>query len=128
MITNQAAIGSADGIDHLLQPWQQMAVQLSPLIGDSGFCALHGRAVRLASAQHGWLASLPAGKTTDALLATLRVHLMAAGPTEAALANATLLNTFTKLLTGLIGEALTLQLLDSAYAGGGASKPVQEQK
>lgn len=40
MMINDAANSTADGIDYLLQPWQQLAIQLSPLIGDSGFCAL----------------------------------------------------------------------------------------
>jgi len=128
MMTNQAAIGIADGIDLLLQPWHQMAVQLSPLIGDSGFCALYGRAVRLTSAQFPWLPPIQPGKSIDALLGALRVQLMAAGQSEASLANTALLTTFTKLLTGLIGGALTMQLLDAAPAGGGAFKPVQEQK
>ena len=128
MMTNDAANSSADGIDSLLQPWQQLAVQLSPLIGESGFCALYGRAARLASAQFSWLAPMPAGKSIDALLSSLLARLAAAGRSDATLANEVLLNTFTKLLTGLIGEALTMQILDAAPAGGSAFKPVQEQK
>ena len=128
MMNNNAANDSAVGIDFLLQPWQQLAVQLSPLIGDSGFCALFGRAVRLSSAQFGWLASMPSGKSTDALLVGLHHHLAGAGRPAASLANEALLTTFTKLLTGLIGGALTMQILDAAPAGAAAQKPVQEQK
>jgi hypothetical protein len=128
MMINDAAPGSTDGIDLLLQPWQRLAVQLSPLIGDSGFCALHGRAARLASARFAWLKPVQAGKSIDALLDALRVLFTAAGQSEATLANEAILNTFTKLLAGLIGEALTMQLLDAAPAGEGVSKPVQEQQ
>ena len=128
MMTNDAATGTADGIDFLLQQWQQLAVQLSPLIGESGFCALYGRAARLASARFGWLVPVHAGKSIDALLDALRALFTAAGHAEATLANEAILNTFTKLLAGLIGEALTMQLLDAALAGGSASKPVQEQQ
>ena len=128
MMTNDAANSSADGIDSLLQPWQQLAVQLSPLIGESGFCALYSRAVRLASAQYGWLATLPPGKSIDALLSGLLARFAAAERSDAALANEVLLNTFTKLLTGLIGGALTMRILDAAPAGGTAFQPVQEQK
>ena len=127
MMTNDAAIGTADGIDLLLQPWQQLAIQLSPLIGDSGFCALYNRAARLASARFPWLLPLQSGKSIDALLLALRVLFAAAGRSEAALANEAILNTFTKLLAGLIGEALTMQLLDAAPADGSAFKLVQEQ-
>lgn len=127
MMTNDAAYGTADNIDLLMQPWQQLAIQLCPLIGDSGFCALYARSARLASQQFGWLAAMQAGKSVDTLLLAMRTHFARAGAHDAALANAALLHTFTKLLTGLIGEALTMQLLDAAPAGGAASKPVQEQ-
>lgn len=128
MMNNNAANDTAGGIDYLLQPWRQLAAQLSPLIGDSGFCALFGRAARLSVVQFGWLASMPAGKSIDALLVALGHHLASAGQTQAGPANALLLTTFTKLLTGLIGGALTMQILDSAPAGVVASKLVQEQK
>ena len=127
MMTNDAAIGSADGMDLLLQPWQQLATQLSPLIGDSGFCALYGRAARLAAKRFGWLAPVQAGKTIVALLAGLRAQLAAAGLAEATAANALLLHTFTKLLAGLIGESLTMRILDAAPAGA-SFPPVQEQQ
>jgi hypothetical protein len=128
MMKNDAANGIVDGLDPLLQPWQQLAVQLNPLIGDSGFCALYGRSARLASQQFGWLMPLPSRTSTDALLLGLRAHFNAAGHVEASRANDLLLTTFTKLLTGLIGGALTMQILDAAPAGGTAFKPVQEQK
>jgi len=128
MTTNDAATSSTDGMERLLQPWERLAVQLSPLIGESGFCALYGRAARLASAQHGWLHPAPAGKTVAVLLATLRTQFDAASSLEATRANDTILHTFTKLLTGLIGEALTMQLLAAAPAGEGASMSVQEQQ
>ena len=128
MMINDAANSTADGIDYLLQPWQQLAVQLSPLIGDSGFCALYGRAARLASQQFGWLVPIPSRTSITALLAGLRVLLAQAGYAEASLANTVLITTFTRLLTGLIGGALTTQILDAAPAGGSAFQPVQEQK
>jgi hypothetical protein len=118
MMTNHAVIGTADSIDHLLQPWQQMALRLVPLVGESGFCALLGRSARLAAARFAWLVPTPAGKSIDVLLSSLRVLFAAAGPSEASLANEAILHTFTKLLAGLIGEALTMQLLDAAPAGG----------
>jgi uncharacterized membrane protein YbjE (DUF340 family) len=127
MMNNNAANDTAGAIGFLLQPWRQLAVQLSPLIGDSGFCALFGRAARLSTAQFSWLASMPSGKSIDALLVALGHHLASAGHVQASLANEVLLTTFTKLLTGLIGGALTMQILDSAPAGATAM-PVQEQK
>jgi hypothetical protein len=128
MTTNDAVTSTADGLEQLLQPWQQLTVQLCPLIGDSGFCALYGRSGRLAAQQFNWLMFTPSRTSTDALLAGLRTQLAAAGPVDAERANAVLLTHFKKLLTGLIGEALTMQILDAAPAGGTAFQPVQEQK
>ena len=125
MMKNDAA-DAADGTDLLLQHWLRFAIQLSPLIGDSGFCALYGRAARLASARFAWLAQVAPVKTIDALLAGLRDRYAIAGAADAAGANAVLLATFTKLLAGLIGEALTMQLLDAAPAAVSAYKPVLE--
>lgn len=128
MKKNDAAHDMADGLDHLLQPWQQLAAQLSPLIGDSGYCALYGRSARLASQQFSWLVPIPSRTSMAALLTGLRAQFAVAGPADASLANAALLTIFKKLLTGLIGEALTMQILDAAPAGGTAFQPVQEQK
>lgn len=127
MTTNDAANGMADGLDPLLLPWQQLAVQLSPLIGDSGFCALYGRSARLSSQHFSWLTPTPSRTSTDVVLAGLRAYYAVAGPEEAGLANDVLLTNFKKLLTGLIGGSLTKQILDAAPAGGTAFKPVQEQ-
>lgn len=127
-MTNDAANSSADGIDTLLQPWQQLVLQLGPLIGDSGFCALYGRAVRLASQQFGWLIPISSRTSTAVMLGGLRAQFAAAGQTQASAANTVLLTTFKKLLTGLIGAALITQILDTAPAGGAVFAPVQEQK
>lgn len=126
MMTNDAAISPADGIDFLLQPWRQCALKLVPLIGESGFCALYARAARLGSAHFDWLLPVHTGKSIDALLASLRVLFAAVGQAEASRANDAMLTTFTKLLVGLIGEALTMQLLAVAPAGRSAMS-VQEQ-
>jgi len=112
--------------DLLLQPWQTMAFQLSPLIGDSGFCALYGRAARLVAARLGQAVPTAPGKPLAALLAALRGHYAVVDAAAAALTNDALLTTFTKLLTSLIGEALTMQLLDADPAAGSACKPVLE--
>lgn len=127
MTTTDAAGVPADGMDSLMQPWQQLAVQLRPLIGESGFCALYVRSARLAAQRFGRSPPALAGKSVDALLASLRAQFATIGHAEAVRANDATLHTFTQLLAGLIGEALTMQLLDSAPAGENAM-PVQEQQ
>lgn len=122
-----AETGTGPAHDARLQPWLRLGEQLTPLIGDSGFCVLFGRAVRLASSRFGGLEGCDPSKPTAHLFASLTRTLNELGPEQAAQANATLLETFTTLLGTLIGEALTKQLLHDAMGGDG-QKHEQEQK
>jgi len=119
----------ADGAEQFpgIKPWLRLGQQLTPLIGDSGFCVLFGRAVRLTSVQFGGLQGCDPSKPTSLLFASLTRTLNELGPEQAALANAALLDTFTTLLGTLIGEALKKQLLQDAMGEDG-QKHVQEQK
>jgi hypothetical protein len=116
------------GSEGLLHPWQRLALKLSPLIGESGFCALYGRTLRLVGPHFEWLKTVEPDKTAEQSLFALiglygTVHVDAA-----AAANLALLTTFTELLSGMIGHALTGRLLDSACNSGQDQKNVQEQK
>ncbi|MDB5934979.1 MAG: hypothetical protein JWQ01_2323 [Massilia sp.] len=110
----------------LLQPWLGLAAHLSPLIGESGFCALYGRALRLVVPRFEWLKTAQPGKNAELSLIALTgiygtVHFDAATA-----ANTALLDTFTELLSGLIGKALTSRLLDSAWNGAQGQTNAQE--
>jgi hypothetical protein len=111
----------------LLQPWRSLAVHLSPLIGESGFAALFGRAARVLAPRFAWLAPAVPGTSIDALFAGLAQRLTGADAALAAEANAALLDSFTKLLAGLIGQALTIRLLDAAWGMDCGQKGAQEQ-
>ena len=100
-----------------LRLWQPLSIHLSPLIGESGFAALFRRTIRLVSTEHDWLGSTQASSTPGELLAVLGVLFDEVDPAMAREANAALLSIFTKLLSGLIGEALTIRLLEAAWAG-----------
>lgn len=112
---------------HPLQPWKQLACHLSPLIGESGFSALYRRSVRLVSAEYDWLSAPQATSTADDLLSALRNQLFAEDGHHANAANTALLETFTKLLAGLIGEALTIRLLHAAWTGAGDKSNARDQ-
>lgn len=112
---------------HILEPWRRLASQLGPLIGDSGFCALFGRALRLARAAHDWPEPGSPCKSIDHQLAWLGEVLAAAEPAQAGAANAALLGRFTELLATLIGQALTDRILDASLGEDGLKKFVQEQ-
>lgn len=107
-----------DSIDALLQPWRRLAGHLCPLVGESGFCALYSRTLRLSAGRFDWMAGTQACKSVDGTLAGLREAFAAAEPAVARAGNAALLKTFTGLLADLIGEALTARLLASASTGG----------
>jgi hypothetical protein len=51
-----------------LRPWRRIGTQLVPLIGDNGFCALFGRALRTMAARYEWLSVDATRKSIDGLL------------------------------------------------------------
>ena len=101
---------------HAMSAWHRLAAHLSPLIGEAGFCALYGRAVRLAAPGAHWPATAFGLRSIATLLATLADNLATLDADAAQAANAALLDTFTKLLAGLIGAALTTRLMNTAWA------------
>jgi hypothetical protein len=112
-----------------LRPWRRISVHLVTLIGESGFCALFGRALRTLAVRYDWLSVDPARKSIDGLLSALERDLAAADPAAASIANGELLNTFTRQLSSLIGEALTTRLLAQVTASEqDGPEDVQEHK
>lgn len=112
--------------DYLLEPWRRIACRLSPLIGDSGFVALLGRAAKLVTPQFGWMAGISSSRPATAVLDDLGDS-FDQNPDAAQAGNAALLDTFTSLLADLIGEALTIRLLQTAVDGAAEPKNAQEQ-
>jgi len=114
------------------QLWRRIAHELSPLVGESGFCALFGRAVHVVGPEHAWLAQNPPGRSLDQLFVSLEERLAGVDAERVGAANEALLRTFTQLLAALIGERLTQRLLASATATAepapGQQTNEQEQK
>jgi hypothetical protein len=123
-----AGSGHADAVEQSLHKWAQLAGHLSPLIGDAGLCALYGRAQRLAALRHSMPSLNASASSVPLLLANLRESLNLAGPDDAGQANAALLDTFTMLLSTLIGEALTIRLMNAAWNDESQQKNKQEHK
>jgi hypothetical protein len=132
MTNSTGAPPGAAGGSGLLQPWRRIATHLCPLIGDSGFCALFGRAVHVIGPDHAWLAPPQACRSPAKLFTTLEERMALVDAERAASANDALLRTFTQLLAALIGDKLTQRLLASATAAGdtsvGQQKHAQEHK
>ncbi|MBQ5946816.1 hypothetical protein [Massilia sp. ST3] len=127
MMTSKGDPGRSEGHAHLIQSWRRLAVQLGPLIGDNGFCALFGRACRLVGPDHRWLAGTPPCKACDAQVGALDAMLASVAPDQAEAAHAALLRTFTELLAALIGQALATRLVDAALLDAKEQNP-QEHK
>lgn len=132
LITEMLALhednSAPEQLRHALLLWEQLATRLSPLIGESGFHALYGRAFRLIRLQHAWLEVDSSQQTIRQLLNGLEKKLTAIDPLLAREANAAFLHSFTNLLANLIGEALTMRVLHSAWQGESEDKNTQEQK
>jgi hypothetical protein len=111
-----------------LRPWRRISRQLVPLIGESGLCALFGRAQRTLAVRYEWLSVKAARKTIDELLSALERDLAGVDPAVADIANVELLNIFTRQLSALIGEALTARLLAQATTSEDGPEDVQEHK
>jgi hypothetical protein len=105
---------AAGDVAHLLLPWRRISGQLSGLIGESGVCALFGRAVRMVAPHHAWLGTSGGRTSIAALLEAFARDLAGVDARQAEAANAELLDTFTKQLSALIGAALTTRLLADA--------------
>jgi hypothetical protein len=96
--------------------WEQLAAHLSSLIGEAGFCALYARAFAVAGAPETLVRSSASLRSIDSLVEQLRAGLATLEPAQARDVNAAVLDTFTKLLSGLIGDGLTARLLNTAWA------------
>jgi hypothetical protein len=126
--TSASATSPPESNARYLQQWLRLAQRLSPLVGENGFSALYTRAIRLVRPQFDWLTGNQSSKPFEQLLEILMNDLATVEAAVADLAHTALLNTFTQLLTALIGEALTIRLLDSALTDEHEQKNAQEQK
>jgi hypothetical protein len=109
-----------------MRSWHQLATQLTPYIGEAGFCALYGRAMRLTQAGYDWLPSPPSAASPKVLFETMAQALENVDGVAAAQANAELLETFTNILSTLIGEVLATRILNSAWIAEADAKSTQE--
>lgn len=111
-----------------LWSWEQMVVHVQPLIGEAGFLALYARTVHLAIPRISGLTPVQQTATVGAVFAQLKADIEAFTPVEATQASNMLLNTFTDLLSTMIGESLTSRILRSAWTIGPDEANAQEIK
>lgn len=109
----QTVITKSAGEDIAVHLWQPLAFQLVSIIGENGFNSLYNRSFYLTRLAYPWLADIqdtPQYQFTD-----FRACLEGQSIDEANDANCMLLVTFTNILVTLIGEPLTITILNSAW-------------
>jgi hypothetical protein len=114
------ALMVADGADATsiaevaCEVWRNMALALSPIIGQHGTAALYKRSLHLTRIEHTSLSAVhdAAGDVGD--FTALHHALAGQSSADAAQANGALLKNFHDLLSSLIGAALTERLLRPA--------------
>jgi hypothetical protein len=134
MILDVLAPRSGDDVDcravadRALWSWEQMAFHLQPLIGEAGFQALYARTVHLTIPHFSGLTPARQSESLDAAFRKLRADLEVLAPAEAVQASKMLLDTFTELLSTMIGESLTSRILRSAWTDESSNSNDQEMK
>jgi len=106
--------------------WRRMSAELAPIIGAAGVRALLRRSVLLTGRKFDWLATLhptegldPVEQLCDALAQQPRAIAVAT--------NLLLVQTFYRLLAGLIGESLADRLLEPVLCTSSGGPSAQEQ-
>ena len=112
--------------DAAINLWEQMATQITSIVGEDGFNSLYTRSVLLTLSTFPWLAAASLSPQTDHRFAELKISLEGQTPEQARAANSLLLITFTDILASLIGEQLTIRLLRSAWGEDPFEKPGKE--
>ena len=119
---NPAAVAEA-----AVQAWIRAASELTPLIGMEGVRALYARCMALAREHYPWLPPGDINTSQMKALADLRESLEGQRPADALEASTAFLANLTKLLGTMIGEALTMQLLNSAWGHDVPDQTTQER-
>jgi hypothetical protein len=115
-----------DAADRSIHLWELLAARLTSLIGDIGFNSLFTRSLDLTGIQFPWLIVNHSLQTTESRFADLKVNFGNHSAAEASEASQMLLIIFTDILAALIGESLTIQILNSAWSTDVSAKEGKE--
>lgn len=95
--------------------WIQLATQIISIVGEGGFNSLYTRSAFLARPTYPWLTVGASPPQADQRFEALKTSLQNQTPAQASAANILLLTTFTDILSSLIGEELTINILYVAW-------------
>ena len=112
-LTSQAEAGEAPAqiADAVVATWHEIDAALAPIVGKAGVGALCARTLHLTAQTHPWLADAHDLFPTSIDVERLKFLLAQQSGVDVAAAGGAFLQTFYQLLAGLIGAALTAQLL-----------------
>ena len=102
-------------VDAAIKMWEQMAIEIISIVGESGFNSLYSRSIFLTQSTFPWVGISSKSPLTDQRFAELKMEFEGQTPAQAREANSLLLITFTDILASLIGEQLTTTILRSAW-------------
>lgn len=101
--------------ESVLALWESLATNLVAIIGHEGFNALFSRSLHLAGASHPWLGESLLTRGNLPRFVALKSLLQAGTPEQGTIAMVGLFTIFTDLLSGLIGQRLTTNILRAAW-------------
>lgn len=102
-------------VDVTITLWNQLAHELTPIIGKASFQSLYSRSVHLINVTFPWLMLSQPPQQASSQFADLKTSLEARDSAEASVASITLLITFSDTLALLIGELFATSILRSAW-------------
>lgn len=108
--------------------WDQLGVELIPIIGDGGFASIYTRSLNLAVQRFPWMSDCVAKSTGRNPYRALTGLLSQRNPAEATEALITVMICFTDILALLIGTSLTTRILCSAWGNDAFDLSTSEQK
>jgi len=113
-------------VDSSIALLQVLSNALIGVIGEEGFESLLFRSAHQAAQEFPWLRFDPRARPADPEFELLRQCLAGQDPAAAGAASMLLFKTFIDSLMMLIGEHLTMLILDSALGGASAGKTSKE--
>jgi len=106
---------SEDVVQRSLWLWQRIAAELVPMLGETGFQAVYGRAVQLALPRCSSFTLSSQNDSTDGVFYKLKQDLIALEHDVAHHCSTILLTEFADLVASMIGDAMVNQILRAAW-------------
>jgi hypothetical protein len=108
-------IGPTQFLSQSIKLWDNLAIELSGIIGENGFCTLFARSVSLAKARFPWLEKFNFPLQGESQFLHFKDCLVGCDIDEMRDANAVILSAFIETLSSLLGDTLTTYIIQPAW-------------